>query len=441
MKKKSHSQAKRTPKKVSKETVAVVGLGYVGLPLALLCARKGYRVIGIDHDAHKIELLHKKTSPFIDEGITRELKKTTMKFDTESARVAEATIIVICVPTPVYEDYMPNLEPLTSAGRSIAPHMKRGTLVIIESTVNPGVSEDIIMPILEEGSGFACGVEFEISHCPERINPGDTVWNVESIPRVVGSSTERGLAQTVRFYESILSARVKPMGSLKEAEAVKVVENSFRDVNIAFVNELAMSFRKMGIDVMNVINGAATKPFSFMPHFPGCGVGGHCIPVDPYYLINCGKENGFNHQFLSMARRINNHMPMFTVEITEEALRAKGFVIRGSKVAVLGMSYKPGVDDVRESPSHKIIEALKAKGAHPVSYDPYAIRSSDVKNLNEALSGATAVIVATAHKEFVQELSPRRLEEHGVSVIVDGRNCLSKEKFLMSNVLYAGIGR
>lgn len=441
MKKTNRSKSKTDSKKNRKETVAVIGLGYVGLPLALLCARKGYEVIGIDRDNRKIDLLRSRTAPFLDKEVTRQLQNVTMQFDTEPSRVAEAQIIIICVPTPVYEDYMPNLEPLTDAARSIAPHIKSGALIILESTVNPGVSEDIILPILEEGSGLSCGVNFELSHCPERINPGDPVWTVESIPRVVGSSSKRGLTQAIDFYESILTATVTPMGSLKEAEAVKVVENSFRDVNIAFVNELAMSFRKMGIDVVNIINGAATKPFSFMPHFPGCGVGGHCIPVDPYYLINCGKENGFNHQFLAMARRINNHMPVFTVEITEEALRTKGFVIRGAKVAVLGMSYKPNIDDVRESPSHKIIEALKAKGAYPMSYDPYAVQFSDAKNLDEALSGAVAVIVATAHTEFLQEINPGRLTEHGVSVLIDGRNCLNKESFLMSNILYTGIGR
>lgn len=436
-----HTREKRTLEIPLETTVAIMGLGYVGLPLALLCARKGYRVIGIDHDADKIELLRNKVSPFHDKEITRELADTAIEFDTEPARVGEASIIILCVPTPVYPDYTPNLEPLTGAGMNIAPHIARGTLVIIESTINPGVSEDIMLPIFETGSGFTGGIEFELSHCPERINPGDPVWNLESIPRVVGSLTSQGLAQTVAFYESILNAAVNPMGSLKETEAVKVVENSFRDVNIAFVNELAMSFKKLGIDVMNVINGAATKPFSFMPHAPGCGVGGHCIPVDPYYLINYGKKNGFNHQFLAMARRINNHMPIFTIEIAEEALRTKGFTLRGAKIAILGLSYKPDVDDVRESPAHKIIEELTAKGAHPVSYDPYAITHSDVKNLDDALAGAAAVIVVTAHKKFLEELNPDYLERHGVSVIVDGRNCLNKDHFLASNVLYTGIGR
>lgn len=427
--------------KAPQETVAVVGLGYVGLPVALLCARKGYRVIGIDHDARKIESLRKKISPFHDEKISEQLLRTSAEFDTDPARIFQADVVILCVPTPIHEDNTPNLDPLVSAARSIAPHMKRGTMVIVESTINPGVSEDIVLPVLEGESGFTCGVDFELSHCPERINPGDRVWDVESIPRVAGSFTKRGLAKTVKFYESIINARVMPMESLKEAEAVKVVENSFRDVNIAFVNELAMSFKKLGIDVMNVINGAATKPFSFMPHFPGCGVGGHCIPVDPYYLINYGKENGFNHQFLSMARRINNYMPIFTAEIAEEALRARGLAIRGLKIAVLGMSYKPGVDDVRESPSFAIIEALKTKGAHPVSYDPFAPQFSDAKNMDEALSGAAAVIVATAHKEFLKQLNPRHLKDLDVRVVVDGRNCLDKEQFLLSDVFYTGIGR
>ncbi|MBI2474537.1 MAG: nucleotide sugar dehydrogenase [Candidatus Taylorbacteria bacterium] len=421
------------------KTVAVVGLGYVGLPLALLADRKHYRVLGLDINEDKIKLLKRRVSPFHDERVARQLLDATIEFDTDETRLKEAEIIVICVPTPVYEDHVPNLEPLEGASRMIAPYLRRGSLVVIESTINPGVSEEIVLPILTKGSGLRAG-EFHLSHCPERINPGDKVWTVDTIPRIVGSLEGKGLDKTIRFYESIIDAEIRPMRSLKEAEAVKIVENSFRDVNIAFANELAMSFDKLGIDVVNVIQGAATKPFSFLAHFPGCGVGGHCIPVDPYYLIDYGERNGFNHQFLSMARKINNEMPHFTVDLLEKSLGQRGLDLQGAKIAVLGLSYKANIDDTRESPSFEIIKELKKRGAAPVSYDPHALPFSDVKTLDEATLGASGIIVATAHKEFLG-LNPEYLKRRGIEVLVDGRNCLKGEIFIAAGLSYAGIGR
>jgi nucleotide sugar dehydrogenase len=230
------------------------------------------------------------------------------------------------------------------------------------------------------------------------------------------------------------------MGSLKEAEAVKIIENSFRDINIAFVNELAMSFSQLGIDVVNVINGAATKPFAFMPHYPGCGVGGHCIPVDPYYLIEYAKHNGFYHNFLALARRINNGMPKFTAELTIKGLNEAGIATKEVKIAVLGLAYKPEIDDCRESPSFEIIKALESYGANVVSYDPFVPNRSTVKSLDKAVKNAKAVVIATAHKVF-KELTPEYLAKNGVKIIIDGRNCLSKEKFIKAGIIYKGIGR
>jgi UDP-N-acetyl-D-glucosamine dehydrogenase len=290
----------------NKKSVAVVGLGYVGLPLALLAARKGYTTYGIDIDQNKIDKLAKRIPPYKDADVQRELKKSTMIATRDISKVQEVSTVVICVPTPVFSNHMPNLEPVQKACEGIAPYLHKDQLVILESTVNPGVCESIVIPILEEISGLKAGEDFYVAHCPERINPGDKKWNVENIPRVVGSLEEKGLKLAKDFYESILVSKVKKMKSLKEAEAVKIVENSFRDINIAFVNELARSFAKLGIDVVNVIDGASTKPFAFMAHYPGCGVGGHCIPVDPYYLIQYAKQNGFQHKFLELARRINN---------------------------------------------------------------------------------------------------------------------------------------
>lgn len=422
------------------KTIAIVGLGYVGLPLALLADAKGYRVIGIDSNKEKISKIKRKEAPFKDDRISEQLKNSEIEVTTDYSLAGRASLIAICVPTPVFDNHMPNLEPVKSASLGIAPYIKRGQIIVLESTVNPGVCEGVMMPLLENVSGLKAGRDFHLSHCPERINPGDEKWNVENISRVVGSLDEIGLKKTAEFYESIITGAVRKMGSIKEAEAVKVVENSFRDINIAFVNELAQSFTKLGIDVVNVINGASTKPFSFLAHYPGCGVGGHCIPVDPYYLIEYAKNNGFEHRFLSLARKINNGMPKFTVELAEEALEDVGIPANGSKVAVLGLAYKGNIDDARESPSYEIIKHLKKIGAETKVYDPYIPAESDAENLGEAIAGCDTVILATAHEEF-KSIEPEVLKKAGVKILIDGRNCLDGNKFSETGIIYKGIGR
>ena len=429
-----------------KHHVVVVGLGYVGLPLALLAARKGYKVTGIDTQEKKVEMLRNGKSPVVDEeveGALRDISTEDVEFTTGFDAVGRGDIIVVCVPTPVHKNHSPDLRPVESAVRSIGKYLVRGKgqLVILESTVNPGVSEEVVLPLLEETSGLKGGEDFYLAHCPERINPGDKRWNVENIPRVVGSLEPVGLDMAYEFYSSILTGEIRRMNSLKEAEAVKIVENSFRDINISFVNELAMSFSRLGIDVVNVIKGAATKPFSFMAHYPSCGVGGHCIPVDPYYLIDYAeKKNGFFHQFLSLARRINNHMPEFTVEQLVLACNGRKKVLNGSSVAVLGVAYKADVSDCRESPAFEIIKHLSDVGADVRVFDPHVPEFQTVTSLEEALQGALAVIVATAHSEF-KNLIPSQLAEAGVEIIVDGCNCLPKEEFVNAGITYRGIGR
>jgi nucleotide sugar dehydrogenase len=317
--------------------------------------------------------------------------------------------------------------------------MKKGALVILESTVNPGVSEEVVIPIFEELE--INSKDYHLAHCPERINPGDSKWSVRNINRVIGSNSSDGLERSLKLYQTIIEAEIKPMGSLKEAEAVKVVENSFRDINIAFVNELAMSFHRMGINVENVIDGAATKPFAFMPHHPGCGVGGHCIPVDPYYLIEYAKGYGFSHDFLALARRINSHMPEFTIELLQDALNEAGLPMKGTKVTVLGLAYKANVDDDRESPSYEIIRHAKARGAHVKSYDPYIPSKSDAKSLNEALQSASALVIATNHSDF-KTITPEIIKNAGIKVVVDGKNIFRDKKDLFANIgiVYLGIG-
>ncbi|HEX5429899.1 MAG TPA: nucleotide sugar dehydrogenase [Patescibacteria group bacterium] len=418
--------------------VNIVGLGYVGLPLALLSAKK-YKTVGIDTNKERVAKINAKQSPFLDNRAANELADTTLIATTNFSVIKDAQVIVICVPTPVHEDYQPNLEPVIKACENIGQYLTKGQLVILESTVNPGVCEDIVLPVLERTSGLEAGKDFYLAHCPERINPGDTNWNVANIPRVVGSLESKGLEIALEFYRSLIGAQIKPMGSLKEAEAVKVVENSFRDVNIAFVNELAMSFTKLGIDVVNVIEGAASKPFAFMPHFPGCGVGGHCIPVDPYYLIEYARQNGFQHDFLSLARKINNQMPKFTVDLLISKLAEKNIPLLGTKVSLLGLAYKPDLDDDRESPAYKVLEQLQAHGFVVSAYDPYIVKGSE-KSIEEALEGAKAVIITTSHNIF-KNLKPEDLSKYGVEVVIDGRNCLDKQSFAQNGIAYQGIGR
>lgn len=424
------------------KTAAIIGLGYVGLPLAILLAKKGYRVIGIDINAERVGQINKGIVPFKDGEMMKDLALYPIKATTDAGEIRNASVIIMCVPTPVYENLMPNLELVSAAAKSIAPHLKKGAgqLVILESTVNPGVSETIVLPILEEGSGLICGRDFYLAHCPERVNPGDTKWTVENINRVVGGFDQQSLDHAATFYESVLQAGVKKMESLKEAEAVKIVENSFRDINIAFVNEMAKSFARMGIDAVNVINGAATKPFAFLPHYPSRGVGGHCIPVDPYYLIEYAKEQGFDHQFLALARKINDSMPDYTAELVMKALNEKKKPMNGAKIAVLGLAYKGDIDDCRESPSFQIIKHLQEYNADVVSYDPYVLARSSVSTLDDALIGADAVVIATGHSAF-KTLTPETLKHFGVDTVIDGVNCLDKHLFVRAGINYSGIGR
>jgi UDP-N-acetyl-D-glucosamine dehydrogenase len=420
--------------------VAIIGLGYVGLPLAILAEERGYRVNGFDTDPIKTALLTRREAGFLSEEEARFFRKSRMSVSSDEDGILNADVLIVCVPTPVNDDLTPNLRPLESAAGAVARNLTRGALVVIESTVNPGVCEKML-DIIERSSKLTVERDFFFAHCPERVNPGDTRWNTRTIPRVVGGAGPVSLARAVAFYRSLIDAEVRPMASLKEAEAVKMVENSFRDVNIAFVNELAMSFGKAGIDLTHVIAGASTKPFSFMPHFPGCGVGGHCIPVDPYYLIRYGRDNGFEHRFLVEARRINSGMPKYTVDLLKEAMSARlKRPLSGSSVALLGLSYKRDVPDLRESPALVIRDELMKAGAEVIAYDPFLPDRSNVRNLGEALEEADAAVVATDHSMF-RTLSPEEFEEHGIEVVVDGRNCLSKESFLAHGLDYRGIGR
>ena len=438
-----NTQKKPAQKSAAKKpVVCITGLGYVGLPLAALAAQKGYDVLGYDLDEAKLALIRKGMSPFEEEYLEKLLPKVHKKmtvFSDGSDLLRRADIHLICVPTPVDAHYNPDLRPVIAATTMIAKNMKKGALVVLESTVNPGVSRQTVKPIFE-AEGFTVGKDVFIAHCPERVNPGDKVWNVSNIPRVVGSFDKIGLARAVDFYENLVDGTILPLESIEEAEAVKIMENSFRDVNIAFVNELARSFDRMGIDITNVIRGASTKPYSFLAHWPGCGVGGHCIPVDPYYLIEKAKENDFEHTFLRAARLINNGMPAYTVEVLQDQLNLLEMSLKATPIGILGMSYKANVNDLRESPSFKIIKALQTHHATYETFDPHAPNHSTVQSLDELLTKCKAIIVATNHDEFVT-IPVKTFVQHGTKVIVDGKNCLDKKAITQAGIRYKGIGR
>ncbi len=421
-------------------TIGIVGLGYVGLPLAVRAQERGFDVIGFDVDEKKNSIINQGKSPIEDRYLEENLPKFRFSASSDPCTLTRADIVLVCVPTPVDELYAPDLTPVIGAMETVAKNLKKGALVILESTVNPGVSEEIVVPIFEK-HGHAINRDVFIAHCPERINPGDDIWNVTNIPRVVGALDAVGLKRALEFYRSIVDGEIRPMKSIREAEAVKVVENSFRDINIAFVNELARSFDRLGIDVADVIRGAATKPFSFLAHFPSCGVGGHCIPVDPYYLIERAKKAGFDHKFLRLAREINNNMPEYTVELLQDALNAVKLPLNGTVVGVLGIAYKANIDDVRESPSVRIIEHLRKHLAKVETFDPHILDRSSVKSLDSVLKKSAAVILATDHREFKETITPLLLKKHGVKVFIDGKNAFDKDAFRKSGIVYKGIGR
>ncbi|HRP01423.1 MAG TPA: nucleotide sugar dehydrogenase [Candidatus Kapabacteria bacterium] len=420
--------------------VSIIGLGYVGLPLACAIAIKtNNEVIGFDKNPTKIESIKKGICPIDDEQCKKDLQVVNLNVDFESKIISNSDIYIICVPTPVLNDYTPDLTPVKTASYEVAKYLKKGQNVIIESTINPGVCEEVVVPILEQETGLKVGIDFNVAHCPERINPGDPNWNVYNIPRNIGSTSEEATKLLANFYRSFVSAEINEMPNLKTAEATKIIENTFRDINIAFVNELSKSFDVLGIDLMAVIKGASNKPFAFMPHFPSCGVGGHCIPVDPYYLIERAKQSGFDHKFLKLAREINNSMPEYTIDLLIDALNEYELPIKNTKIGLLGLSYKADVGDIRESPSIKLQNFLIEKGADLYVYDPYFLDKSNTKSLDEILDKSFAILIATNHNIFTN-LNSETLIKHNIKIVIDGKNCLDKKDILNAGLYYKGIG-
>jgi UDP-N-acetyl-D-glucosamine dehydrogenase len=412
------------------QSVSVIGLGYVGLPLALLCVCRDFTTLGVDISVERVNAIQNRLVTIDDVYAAPLLEETTLQV---SGQLTSSDIYVVCVPTPVDERNEPDLKPVMDAIAMINVVCRDGDLVIIESTIYPGMCEEVILPAL-----LKSGRQVELAHCPERINPGDRKWSVNNIPRVVGGVTPEAARRAHAFYSYLIEADVMQLESIKSAEATKILENIFRDVNIALVNEMAQAFYRMGINTSEVIRAATSKPFGFMPHWPGVGVGGHCIAVDPYYMIERGRQAGFDHEFLKLARKINSNMPIYTVQLVQNSLNALGLAVKGARIGVYGLSYKANVGDTRESPSYDVVRRLKDdKLADVKVFDPHVPQSSDFASLDEMLKNVDVVVVCTAHDEIssVDFTFYRHL-----ALIVDGRNCLNRQLIVASGIMYRGIG-
>ena len=415
--------------------IAVVGLGYVGLPLSLQFARSGVAVLGLDIDPVKVKALTQGESyikHIAPATIADAFANKTFSASTNFRRIRDVEAVIICVPTPLTRNREPDISYILKTGEAIAPHLKKGTLVVLESTTYPGTTEEDLRPVLENGSGMVAGRDFHLAFSPEREDPGNPDSNVAEIPKIAG-----GLTPTCRDKATALYAQavkiVVPVSSCRAAEATKLLENIFRSVNIALVNELKIVYAAMGIDIWEVIAAAKTKPFGFMPFYPGPGLGGHCIPIDPFYLTWKAREFGKPTRFIELAGEINNAMPEWVVSRVAEALNAKRKSLNGACILLLGLAYKANVDDMRESPTFVLMDLLAAHGAKVAYYDPFipVIRptrehdhwtgTKSVRWDHETISAFDLALISTAHDAVnYGELA------RWAKCIVDTRNVMAK---------------
>jgi UDP-N-acetyl-D-glucosamine dehydrogenase len=442
--------------------IAVIGLGYVGLPLSLQFARSGVTVLGLDIDPAKVKSLNAGRSYIhhIRSAVVRgQVTAGRFSASTDFARIREVEAIIICVPTPLKRNREPDISYILNTGRAIAPHLRRNKsesgkrkaeikkshsalrtphsalpLVVLESTTYPGTTEEDLRDVLEKGSGLRAGRDFHLAFSPEREDPGNPDSRVADIPKLVGGYTPACLKRAIALYRKAVRT-VVPMSSCRAAEATKLLENIFRGVNIALVNELKVVYDAMGIDIWEVINAAKTKPFGFMPFYPGPGLGGHCIPIDPFYLAWKAREFGQDTRFIKLAGEINTAMPRLVVERTAAALGARRMALRGSRILVLGLAYKPDVDDDRESPGYHLLDLLKKRGAEAAYHDPFipVIRPSrehshwagtkSVAWNRRTIGSFDAVIICTAHRA----VKYRQLAQWA-RLIVDTRNAMAGVK-------------
>ncbi|MED3549850.1 nucleotide sugar dehydrogenase [Cytobacillus praedii] len=408
--------------------IGVVGLGYVGLPLAVEKAKAGYKVIGFDVQAARVEQVNMGINyigDVVDQDLADMIKDGRLVATTDYARIQEVDAVAICVPTPLDIYQQPDTSYVESSSKEIAKYAHEGMLVVLESTTYPGTTEEIVKPALEE-KGLKTGETVFVAYSPERVDPGNKQFKTKNTPKVVGGITENCTKVAAALYRSVLEGDVHEVSSPAVAEMEKIFENTFRHINIALANEMAILCEKMGIDVWEVIDAAKTKPYGFMAFYPGPGLGGHCIPIDPFYLTWKAREYNYHTRLIELAGEINNSMPEYVITRAMQTLNEDGKALRGAKVAVLGVAYKKDIDDVRESPVLKIVELLEHHGADYTVVDPYvkSFRSCDqtvetVELSKELLNEADLVLVTTDHTDFDYEMIARESK-----VIFDTRNAL-----------------
>jgi len=395
-------------------TVGIIGLGYVGLPLMYTFHKEGMPVIGYDIDQSKVSNIQSGT-PYI-KHLGEEMMQSLSQSDrcaatTDFSRLTEADAVLLCVPTPLNQYREPDMSYVISTTETVAHHLREGQLVILESTTYPGTTEEVMIPLLEKHSGLIAGKDFYVAYSPEREDPGNPKFNTAKIPKVVGGHGEDALQLAQALYDTAIVQTV-PVSDTKTAEAVKITENVFRAVNIALVNELKVVYAKMGIDVHEVLDAADTKPFGFMKFTPGPGLGGHCIPIDPFYLTWKAREFQENTRFIELAGEINTHMPQYVVEQTSKALNTHKKAVNGSKILLVGLAYKPNVDDMRESPTFELFHLLEELGADIAYYDPYIptipptrehahyTGKQSIEWNQKKVAGFDAVLISTDHSDI-----------------------------------------
>ncbi|HUR63215.1 MAG TPA: nucleotide sugar dehydrogenase [Candidatus Thermoplasmatota archaeon] len=448
-----HAAALLKKVQARKATVCVVGLGYVGLPTAVAFAKAGFPVIGADLSQKKVAALQKGISPLtdldLDSDVAATVKSGHLKATTDVVKACkDSDVVLLIVPTPVLPSKQPDLSYVASASESAAKGLRKGQLVVLESTTYPGTTEDYVIAACEKASGLKAGKDFGVGYCPERYNPGDPQHTLQNVVRVVGAIGPEWTEVCAALYGTLNGGKITRVRDLRTAEAAKVIENIQRDLNIALVNELALIFERLEIDVHEVLDAAATK-WNFVKYTPGPGVGGHCLPVDPYYLTSLAEKLGYHPRVILAGRAVNDQMPLHTVSLVSEALNESGRPIKGSKVAVLGLSYKANTGDVRESPAEAIVRELQKRGADLRLCDPY-IESAEVEHhfgvgnvaLDKALKGAEAIVIVTDHKEF-RGLDAKKLAAVAAKpcALVDTRNVVPPDAARAAGLIYRGIGR
>ena len=413
--------------------VGVIGLGYVGLPLANLFHQKGFQVVGFDIDQRKVDSLNARKSyigHIPNERVAELMGDGRFVPTTDLSKIREVDTVSICVPTPLDDYREPDLSFIESTGHSIAPHICKGQLIVLESTTYPGTTKEVLQPILEAGSGLRAGENFFLAYSPEREDPGNVNFSTSTIPKVVGGMDPESQAVAVALYEQA-AAKVIPVSSMEVAEACKILENTYRAVNIALVNEMKVLFDRMKLSIWEVIDAAKTKPFGFQAFYPGPGLGGHCIPIDPFYLTWLARRYGLNTRFIELAGEVNARMPGYVVDQVMRGLNRAGRAVQGAKVAIIGIAYKKDVDDPRESPAFEIMEELLHLGAELSYHDPHIpsmprMRKHDIKLTSQPLTpqylaAQDCVLIVTDHTalDWGSVLKHSRL-------IIDPRNALGK---------------